>query len=64
MTGPTGRPLHVGSSANDIMGGLFGVLSVLAALMEREETGKAAACALACLRTACFCGAAYGAVRA
>jgi crotonobetainyl-CoA:carnitine CoA-transferase CaiB-like acyl-CoA transferase len=40
MTGPTGRPLRVGSSANDIMGGLFGAFSVLAALMERKETGK------------------------
>ncbi|BCH20698.1 CaiB/BaiF CoA transferase family protein [Mesorhizobium sp. L-8-3] len=40
MTGPTGRPLRVGSSANDIMGGLFGALSVVAALMERKETGK------------------------
>ncbi|NGO52773.1 CaiB/BaiF CoA transferase family protein [Allomesorhizobium camelthorni] len=40
MTGPTGRPLRVGSSANDIMGGLFGAFSVLAALMERKETSK------------------------
>lgn len=40
MTGPTGRPLRVGSSANDIMGGLFGALSVLAALLERKETGR------------------------
>ncbi|MCR4268901.1 CaiB/BaiF CoA-transferase family protein [Nitratireductor sp. ZSWI3] len=40
MTGPTGRPLRVGSSANDIMGGLFGAFSVVAALMEREKTGR------------------------
>lgn len=40
MTGPSGRPLRVGSSANDIMGGLFGAFSVLAALLERKETGK------------------------
>lgn len=40
MTGPTGRPLRVGSSANDIMGGLFGAFSVLAALMDRKETNK------------------------
>src|SRR5690606_6537509 len=39
MTGPTGRPLRVGSSANDIMGGLFAAFSVLAALIERKETG-------------------------
>lgn len=40
MTGPTGRPLRVGSSANDIMGGLFAAFSVLAALMERRDTGQ------------------------
>lgn len=40
MTGPTGRPLRVGSSANDIMGGLFGAFSVVAALLERKQTGK------------------------
>ncbi len=39
MTGPSGRPLRVGSSANDIMGGLFGAFAVLAALLERRETG-------------------------
>lgn len=40
MTGPTGRPLRIGSSANDIMGGLFGAFAVLAALLEREKDGK------------------------
>ncbi len=40
MTGPTGRPLRVGSSANDIMAGLFGALSVVAALRERDATGR------------------------
>jgi crotonobetainyl-CoA:carnitine CoA-transferase CaiB-like acyl-CoA transferase len=40
MTGPTGRPLRVGSSANDIMGGLFGALAVVCALMERDKTGR------------------------
>ena len=39
MTGPPGRPLRIGSSANDIMGGLFGALAVLGALMERQQTG-------------------------
>lgn len=38
MTGPTGRPLRVGSSANDIMGGLFAAFSVLASLLERGKT--------------------------
>ncbi|MEM8811005.1 MAG: CoA transferase [Pseudomonadota bacterium] len=40
MTGPTGRPLRVGSSANDIMAGLFGALGVLGALMERAQEGR------------------------
>lgn len=37
MTGPTGRPLRIGSSANDIMGGLFGAFSVLGALFQRQR---------------------------
>ncbi|WP_136635296.1 CaiB/BaiF CoA transferase family protein [Pseudooceanicola onchidii] len=40
MTGPTGRPLRIGSSANDIMGGLFGAFAVLAALLERQKDGR------------------------
>ncbi len=40
MTGPSGRPLRVGSSANDVMAGLFGAASVVGAIMERRETGK------------------------
>ncbi len=40
MTGPPGQPLRVGSSANDIMGGLFGAFAVLAALLERQQTGQ------------------------
>ncbi|SEO17164.1 Crotonobetainyl-CoA:carnitine CoA-transferase CaiB [Salinihabitans flavidus] len=40
MTGPTGRPLRIGSSANDIMGGLFGAFAVLAALLQRGKDGK------------------------
>tara|TARA_R110002020_G_scaffold260972_1_gene475353 strand:+ start:5699 stop:6883 length:1185 start_codon:yes stop_codon:yes gene_type:complete len=40
MTGPTGRPLRIGSSANDIMGGLFGAFAVLAALLQREKDGE------------------------
>ncbi|MFT7391202.1 MAG: crotonobetainyl-CoA:carnitine CoA-transferase CaiB-like acyl-CoA transferase, partial [Paracoccaceae bacterium] len=40
MTGPSGRPLRVGSSANDIMGGLFAAFAVMAALMERKDTDQ------------------------
>ncbi len=38
MTGPKGRPLRAGSSVNDIMGGMFGAIGVLAALIERQGT--------------------------
>ncbi|MCC6210522.1 MAG: CoA transferase [Burkholderiales bacterium] len=40
MTGLPERPLRVGSSVNDIMGGMFGAIGILAALRERERTGK------------------------
>jgi len=40
MTGPPGRPLRAGTSVNDIMGGMFGAIGVLAALREREHTGR------------------------
>ena len=40
MTGPEGRPLRAGTSVNDIMGGMFGVIGVLAALIERGRTGR------------------------
>lgn len=43
MTGPSGRPLRIGSSANDIMGGLFTAYGVLAALIQRGKTGDGAA---------------------
>ena len=39
MTGPVGRPLRAGSSVNDIMGGMFGAIGVLAALRERDRVG-------------------------
>jgi crotonobetainyl-CoA:carnitine CoA-transferase CaiB-like acyl-CoA transferase len=40
MTGPEGRPLRAGSSVNDIMGGMFGAIGVLAALLQRTHTGR------------------------
>ncbi|MDP3822618.1 MAG: CaiB/BaiF CoA-transferase family protein [Burkholderiales bacterium] len=40
MTGPEGRPLRAGSSVNDIMGGMFGAIAVLAALAQRATTGR------------------------
>ncbi len=40
MTGPPGRPLRAGSSVNDIMGGMFAAIGIMAALMERARTGQ------------------------
>jgi crotonobetainyl-CoA:carnitine CoA-transferase CaiB-like acyl-CoA transferase len=40
MTGPPGQPLRAGASVIDIMGGMFAVIGVQAALREREHTGR------------------------
>jgi crotonobetainyl-CoA:carnitine CoA-transferase CaiB-like acyl-CoA transferase len=40
MTGPPGRPLRAGASVNDIMGGMFAVIGIMGALMERVQTGR------------------------
>ena len=40
MTGPPGQPLRAGASVNDIMGGMFAAIGILAALQERARTGS------------------------
>lgn len=40
MTGPTGRPLRAGASVIDVMGGMFGVIGILAALSQRGSSGQ------------------------
>src|SRR5690606_12735232 len=40
MTGRPGDPLRAGTSVNDIMGGMFGAMGAMAALAQREKTGK------------------------
>ncbi len=40
MTGPPGRPLRAGALVNDMMGGMFGAIAVLAALRQRDATGR------------------------
>src|SRR5690606_7909966 len=40
MTGRPGDPLRAGTSVNDIMGGMFGAIGIMAALIERGITGK------------------------
>ena len=40
MTGRPGDPLRAGTSINDIMGGMFGAIGALGALIQRGATGK------------------------
>ncbi|MEO7245748.1 MAG: CaiB/BaiF CoA-transferase family protein [Rubrivivax sp.] len=40
MTGRPGDPLRAGTSVNDIMGGMFGAIAVLGALIQRGITGR------------------------
>ncbi|CAM3815119.1 CaiB/BaiF CoA transferase family protein [Paracidovorax anthurii] len=40
MTGRPGDPLRAGTSVNDIMGGMFGAIGAMAALMQRAATGR------------------------
>jgi crotonobetainyl-CoA:carnitine CoA-transferase CaiB-like acyl-CoA transferase len=40
MTGRPGDPLRAGTSVNDIMGGLFGAIGALGALIQRAITGR------------------------
>ncbi len=40
MTGRPGDPLRAGTSVNDIMGGMFGAIAVLGALIQRGISGK------------------------
>ncbi|MGA3402855.1 MAG: CaiB/BaiF CoA-transferase family protein [Acetobacteraceae bacterium] len=39
MTGPPGQPLRAGASVVDIMGGVMGVIGLLAALRQRDRDG-------------------------
>ncbi|WP_307690259.1 CaiB/BaiF CoA transferase family protein [Variovorax ginsengisoli] len=40
MTGRAGDPLRAGTSVNDIMGGMFGAIGAMAALRQRDLTGR------------------------
>ncbi len=40
MTGRPGDPLRAGSSVNDIMGGMFGAIAILGALIQRGINGR------------------------
>ena len=40
MTGGRYGPLRAGASVNDVMGGMFGAIAILAALYQRKQTGR------------------------
>ncbi len=40
MTGPSGRPMRAGASVTDILSGSFGVIGILAALYQRQQSGQ------------------------
>ena len=40
MTGPPGKPMRAGSSVVDILGGVMGVIGILAALRQRDQDGR------------------------
>ncbi len=54
MTGLPERPMRAGSSIIDITGGMFGVIGILAALREREQTGHGAHITSALFETTAF----------
>lgn len=54
MTGEPGHPLRAGASINDILGAVFGVVAVLAALRERDATGAGQRISSALFETAAF----------
>jgi crotonobetainyl-CoA:carnitine CoA-transferase CaiB-like acyl-CoA transferase len=54
MTGPPGRPLRAGASIIDILGAVFGVVALQAALSERATTGKGQRVSSALFESAAF----------
>ncbi len=54
MTGPVGQPLRAGASVIDILGAVFGVIAVQAALREREQSDKGQRVGSALFESAAF----------
>ncbi|MBO0743120.1 MAG: CoA transferase [Hyphomicrobiaceae bacterium] len=54
MTGPPGRPLRAGASIIDILGAVFGVVAIQAALRERATTGRGQRVSSALFESAAF----------
>ncbi len=54
MTGPPGQPLRAGASIIDILGAVFGVIALQAALRDRDRTGKGQRISSALFESAAF----------
>ncbi len=54
MTGPVGQPLRAGASVIDVTTGMMGAIAILAALRERNQTGKGQLVQSALFETAAF----------
>ncbi|MBX2836112.1 MAG: CoA transferase [Gammaproteobacteria bacterium] len=54
MTGPVGQPLRAGASIVDILGAVFGIVGVQAALRERDLTGEGQRVGSALFESAAF----------
>ena len=54
MTGPPGRPLRAGASVIDVTGGMFGAIGVLAALQQRQTTGRGSHISASLFETSVF----------
>jgi len=54
MTGPPGTPLRAGTSVVDITGGMFGVMGILTALYERQQSGRGQLVRAALFETTAF----------
>jgi crotonobetainyl-CoA:carnitine CoA-transferase CaiB-like acyl-CoA transferase len=54
MTGPVGRPLRAGASVIDVTGGMFGVIGILGAIIDRDKGGQGAHLTTALYETTAF----------
>ncbi len=54
MTGPVGQPLRAGASVIDVTTGMMGAMAILAALRERDQSGKGQLVRSALFETAAF----------
>lgn len=54
MTGPPDKPMRAGASVTDIMGAMFAVIAIQAALAERQRTGRGQRVSSALFETCSF----------